>query len=357
MAGRSTRRRSRGSSRRCCRPPIASRRRHGPPTEFELLTAVVFRWFARRAGSTSRWSRWAWAVGWTRRTPGTAAWRRHERGPRPHGPARDDDPGDRPREGGDHRARRPRRHRGDGEALRRRPCAGARRSACRWSVGGAGAVRGGPGRAAVELPGLGLTRVGLRGRHQAANVAVAGRAARCARGRPGSPTAATAARRRGLRDGAWPGRLELVDVRRAGTCCWTARTTRPAPRPWHRRSTTSERRSVGRPMRRSRSVGSMADKDVPRIVDRGRGCREPSAARRSWPRSSTCRGRCPPTSWRRCGGSAPTWWPWSSPTSGVRWTGRCPPVVGPVVVAGSLYLVGAARARLVDDPALDDPAA
>jgi folylpolyglutamate synthase/dihydropteroate synthase len=30
---------------------------------------------------------------------------------------------------------------------------------------------------------------------------------------------------------------------------------------------------------------------------------------------------------------------------------------GPVVVAGSLYLVGAARARLVDDPALRDPVA
>jgi folylpolyglutamate synthase/dihydropteroate synthase len=30
---------------------------------------------------------------------------------------------------------------------------------------------------------------------------------------------------------------------------------------------------------------------------------------------------------------------------------------GPVVVAGSLYLVGAARAILVDDPALRDPAA
>jgi folylpolyglutamate synthase/dihydropteroate synthase len=29
---------------------------------------------------------------------------------------------------------------------------------------------------------------------------------------------------------------------------------------------------------------------------------------------------------------------------------------GPVVVAGSLYLVGAARALLVDDPGLRDPA-
>jgi folylpolyglutamate synthase/dihydropteroate synthase len=30
---------------------------------------------------------------------------------------------------------------------------------------------------------------------------------------------------------------------------------------------------------------------------------------------------------------------------------------GPVVIAGSLYLVGAARARLVDDPLLRDPPA
>ena len=28
---------------------------------------------------------------------------------------------------------------------------------------------------------------------------------------------------------------------------------------------------------------------------------------------------------------------------------------GPIVVAGSLYLVGAVRARLVDDPLLRDP--
>ncbi len=30
---------------------------------------------------------------------------------------------------------------------------------------------------------------------------------------------------------------------------------------------------------------------------------------------------------------------------------------GPIVVAGSLYLVGEARARLVDDPLLRDPVA
>ncbi len=38
-----------------------------------------------------------------------------------------------------------------------------------------------------------------------------------------------------------------------------------------------------------------------------------------------------------------------------RWISRCAAGRGPVVVAGSLYLVGAARARLVDDPALRDP--
>ena len=30
---------------------------------------------------------------------------------------------------------------------------------------------------------------------------------------------------------------------------------------------------------------------------------------------------------------------------------------GPIVVAGSLYLVGAVRSRLVDDPVLRDPVA
>ena len=38
-----------------------------------------------------------------------------------------------------------------------------------------------------------------------------------------------------------------------------------------------------------------------------------------------------------------------------RWTSRSGRSRGPVVVAGSLYLVGAVRARLVDDPALRDP--
>jgi folylpolyglutamate synthase/dihydropteroate synthase len=37
--------------------------------------------------------------------------------------------------------------------------------------------------------------------------------------------------------------------------------------------------------------------------------------------------------------------------------GDGPHARGPVVVAGSLYLVGAARAMLVDDPALRDPVA
>ncbi|HKF84685.1 MAG TPA: hypothetical protein VKB30_02800, partial [Candidatus Limnocylindrales bacterium] len=37
--------------------------------------------------------------------------------------------------------------------------------------------------------------------------------------------------------------------------------------------------------------------------------------------------------------------------------GRGAPGTGPIVIAGSLYLVGQARARLVDDPLLRDPVA
>ena len=56
--------------------PVADRvaRRHGDPTEFELLTAVVFRWFAEER-PMSRSSRSDSAAGWMRRTRGMAAWR------------------------------------------------------------------------------------------------------------------------------------------------------------------------------------------------------------------------------------------------------------------------------------------
>ena len=86
-------------------------RRHGEPTEFELLTAVVFARFAEARPDVALVE-----VGLGGRLDATHAWDGgvavdHQRRPRPHGPARRHDPEDRAREGGDHRARRPRRDR------------------------------------------------------------------------------------------------------------------------------------------------------------------------------------------------------------------------------------------------------
>src|SRR5207342_250252 len=63
----------------------------------------------------------------------------------------------------------------------------------------------------VELPGLGETRVALRGRHQAANVAVAD-AVLDALGEAGVVRTDSAARRTGYAAATWPGRLELLRV-------------------------------------------------------------------------------------------------------------------------------------------------
>ena len=57
-----------------CRSPSASRGVTASPTEFELLTAVVFARFARGPARTSRSSRSVSAGGSTRRMPGTEAW-------------------------------------------------------------------------------------------------------------------------------------------------------------------------------------------------------------------------------------------------------------------------------------------
>ena len=63
----------------------------------------------------------------------------------------------------------------------------------------------------VGLPDLGETRVGLRGRHQAANVAVAN-ATLDALARAGIAATTDEQRRAGFAAARWPGRLELLDV-------------------------------------------------------------------------------------------------------------------------------------------------
>ena len=78
---------------RRARPRVADRvaRRHGEPTEFELLTAVVFARFAEvRPGRRARRGR-AWRAARRDACLGRRSRRRDQRRPRPHGPAREHD--------------------------------------------------------------------------------------------------------------------------------------------------------------------------------------------------------------------------------------------------------------------------
>ena len=184
--------------------------RLGPPTEFEILTAVTFRWFAEQRLDVALVE-----VGLGGRLDATHAW-----------------------DGGvavvtnvdlDHQDRLGATipliakekaaiiERGDvavtgatGDALtvvRRR----ARRVAAPLTeVGPAPLLGWDRDRIQVELPSLGATWVGLRGRHQAANVAVAD-ATLDALEAAGIAHADEAARREGYAAVRWPGRLERLE--------------------------------------------------------------------------------------------------------------------------------------------------
>ena len=203
----------------------------------------------------------------------------------------------------------------------------------------------------VDLPRLGPTRIGLRGRHQAANAAIAdatldaleaagiasvprrGPATRlCQRGLARPPRAAARGRPR----------------RAAGRCPQPGRCRgprhvpgRPAPAPLARADHARHRVHGGQGRRWRR--------------------RGPSPGRRRWPgrrssaRAWTCPRALPAADLAGALAGAPTRpgrssSPIPSPRSTRRSGGS-----GPVLVAGSLYLVGAVRAHLVDDPALRDP--
>lgn len=214
----------------------------------------------------------------------------------------------------------------------------------------------------VELPRLGPTEVGLRGRHQAANVAVAD-ALLDALDAAGIARVPDDARRRGYAAAHWPGRLDLLEVtapgggRRevlldgahnpAGALAlaqalddlrpWLAGGLAPSPPPltlvW----------------------ASMADKDAAGIV------RAAAAAQSLVGATIICTAMddsraLPPdalaAAWRT---GLPGARVLAVPDHGAALDLALEIAPGPVIVAGSLYLVGAARARLVDDAALRDP--
>ena len=335
--------------------PIADRvaSRHGQPTEFELLTAMLFRWFAAERVEVALVE-----VGLGGRLDATNVW-----------------------DGGvaaitnvdlDHtdvlgdtiaaiaREKAAIIKRGDlaltgasGEALpviRRRAAAVGAPLVVVPAARLAAQDRDG---IVVELPDLGEVRVGLRGRHQAANAAVAN-AVLDALDHAGIATTSPDDRRAGFAGARWPGRLELLvtggrDVLLDGAHNPAGATALAVA--------LHDLRPTLTPGPPTLVWATMADKDVDTII-----------------RSMTKHDALAGATVVATAVDAPRALP--AATLAARWAAVAPTVRtvvepepaaavaralatgdGPVVVAGSLYLVGAVRALLVDDPELRDPVA
>jgi dihydrofolate synthase/folylpolyglutamate synthase len=326
-------------------------RRLGDPTEFELLTACVFRWFADERVDLALVE-----VGLGGRLDATHAWdggvaaitnvdldHMDRLGPTIAHIAREKaaiiERGDRAVTGA------------TGEAL-----AIVRRRAARLGVPLA-IVAPAPILAAdrdglvVELARLGEVRVGLRGRHQAANVAVAD-AVLDALEAAAIATVPDAARRTGYAEARWPGRLELVIVDGRDVLLDGAHNPAGAGAlatalddlaPWLT------------PGRATLVTATMADKDVAGVAAALRASPVVADARIvattvGGPRAMTPEALA--AVWRSAGHRGPID---TAPNPDAALDVALGALGGPIVVAGSLYLVGAVRGRLVDDPLLRDP--
>ena len=205
----------------------------------------------------------------------------------------------------------------------------------------------------VELPHLGPTRVGLRGRHQAANVAVA-EAVLDALEAAGIAEVPAAARREGYATVRWPGRLELIDVDGRDVLLDGAHNPAGAAA---LATALDDLRPHLKPGRVTLVTASMADKDVDGIVaalaaavalDDATIIATALDLPRAMPAAELA------ARWRAHGPSRKVI---VEPDAGPALDRAIADAAGPIVVAGSLYLVGAVRARLVDDPLLRDPVA
>jgi len=206
----------------------------------------------------------------------------------------------------------------------------------------------------VELPRLGRTRVGLRGRHQAANVAIAD-ALLDALAEAGIARTDSDARRAGYAAAAWPGRLELLRV--GGRDILLDGAHNPAGATALAVALDDLRPFLAEgPL--TILTASMADKDIDGII------RALGATRAMIGATIVCTG----IDLARAMPAVELAARWGTGMSGVRVVVEPDPVAaldralsastahsGPVVVAGSLYLVGAVRGILVDDPDLRDP--
>jgi dihydrofolate synthase/folylpolyglutamate synthase len=321
--------------------------RHGDPTEFELLTAIIFRWFAEagidlavvevglggRLDATHAWDGGVAvvtnvALDHTDRLGTTVEAIAHEK-------AAIVMPGDLAVTGAS----------GSALAVIERRC---RRVAAPLTVTPPAPLRGlDRDGIEVELGRLGLVRVALRGRHQAANVAVADGTLDALEA-AGIATVPGDRRRAGYAAVRWPGRLEVLKVDGREVILDGAHNPAGAASLAVALDDLAPYLPAGRP---ALILAIMADKDVDGVIKALAGA---GALREARVICTTLAG----------GRALP------APRLAERWeavTGRPALAVagpaaalrmaldgdgGPVFVAGSLYLVGAARALLVDDPQL-----
>ena len=330
-------------------------RRHGEPTEFELLTAVVFRHFAEAELDVALVE-----VGLGGRLDATHAWdggvavvtnvaldHMDRLGSTIPEIAREKaaiiERGDLAVTGAD----------GEGLAVVQRR---ARRVGAPLTVVRPAPVLGWDRDGIqVELPGLGPTRIGLRGRHQAANATVAD-ATLDALEAAGIAGVDPDARRSGFASATWPGRLELLDVDGVDVLLDGAHNPAGAAALAQALDDLRPFLADGPPVL---VVASMADKDVDGVIDALVG-------------ATTLRGATVIATSVDAVRALP------AEALAARWRARARDLVevtarpdpldaldaalatarrrgGATVVAGSLYLVGAVRAHLVDEPELRDP--
>ena len=208
----------------------------------------------------------------------------------------------------------------------------------------------------VDLGRLGPTRLGLRGRHQAANAAVADALLDALEG-AGIAAADALARQRGYASATWPGRLELLTLA-GGREVLLDGAHNPAGAAALAQALDDLRPFLagGAP---TLVVAAMADKDVDGVIaalgtaTALRGATVVATAVDA-PRAMAAADLA--ARWRRAhatgtGGLAGV----VAIDDPIAALDHALGLDGPVVVAGSLYLVGAVRAQLVDDPALRDP--
>jgi dihydrofolate synthase / folylpolyglutamate synthase len=329
--------------------------RYGEPTEFELLTAVVFARFAEVRPDVALVE-----VGLGGRLDATHAWdggvaaitnvdldHMDRLGPTVTAIAREKaaiiERGDLAVTGA----------RGDGLAVIRRR---ARRMGVRLTEAADPPILGWDRDGLeVDLPRLGPTRIGLRGRHQASNAAVAD-AVLDALQTAGIATVPDAARRSGYATAVWPGRLEWLPVDGHDVLLDGAHNPAGAAT---LATALDDLRPFLQPGPVTLVTATMADKDVDGVI-------AGVAAAAALDGSTVICTAVPGARAMPAGDLAAHWRSVTDttlrrparvsvepdPLEAVNAALRGP---GPVVVAGSLYLVGVARGHLVDDPDLRDP--